>query len=88
MELLEGESLGETLVREGQLAIPRVIDIIAQTGDALIEAHSLGYVHRDLKPRNIFLTIRKNQHDFVKLLNFGLSKLILPDAAAARPSCP
>lgn len=78
MELLEGESLADLLKREGKLATPRGVDLLLQTSEALIEAHSLGYVHRDLNPGNIFLIKRHGRGDFVKLLDFGLSKLVVP----------
>ena len=55
MELLEGETLDAVLAREGQLAVERAVDILIQVGEALMEAHAIGYVHRDLRPRNIFL---------------------------------
>jgi serine/threonine-protein kinase len=80
MEFLEGETLTKVLERDKQLSIPRVIDILTQTGEALMEAHGLGYIHRDLRPRNIFLITRRGRADFVKLLDFGLAKLVLPEA--------
>src|SRR5689334_8351676 len=55
MELLEGESLREALAREGRLALPALLDVIAQVIAAVGTAHALGVVHRDLKPENIFL---------------------------------
>lgn len=82
MEFLEGESLANVIAREGRLAIARAIDIILQAGESLLEAHSLGFVHRDLKPHSLFLCVRQGRSDFVKLLDFGLSKLLLPDAPA------
>ncbi len=75
MELLEGEPLSSLIQREGALPLPRVCAILTQTGEALMEAHALGYVHRDLRPRNIYLSRRRGRADFVKLLDFGLSKL-------------
>jgi serine/threonine-protein kinase len=80
MELLDGEPLSKLLEREKRLPVPQVIDILTQAGEALMEAHALGYVHRDLRPRNLFLTRKRGKSDFVKLLDFGLAKLILPDA--------
>ncbi len=79
MELLDGEPLSKLLEREGKLPVPRAIDILTQAGEALMEAHALGYVHRDLRPRNIFLTKKRGKSDFVKLLDFGLSKLIISE---------
>lgn len=83
MELLEGETLASLLAREGRLPITVITDILAQLGEALMEAHAMGYVHRDLRPRNIFLTTRRGRPRFVKLLDFGLSKLVSPDGEAA-----
>jgi serine/threonine-protein kinase len=80
MEYLDGETLSKVVEREKQLAIPRVIDVITQTAEALMEAHGLGYIHRDLRPRNVYLITRRGRPDFVKLLDFGLAKLVLPDA--------
>ncbi|MCU1277609.1 MAG: serine/threonine protein kinase with repeat, partial [bacterium] len=82
MEFLEGEPLTKTIERERQLTIDRSVDILTQTCEGLIEAHRLGYIHRDLRPRNVFLVNRRGRADFVKVLDFGLAKLILPDAEA------
>jgi serine/threonine protein kinase len=76
MELLEGETLDAVLAREKQLSVERTADILIQVGEALMEAHAIGYVHRDLRPRNIYLTTRRAKQNFVKLLDFGLAKLV------------
>ena len=78
MELLEGLDL-ETLVRkEGPLPQERVIHILRQVCDSLEEAHALGLVHRDIKPANIHMGRVGLRHDFVKVLDFGLVKSVLP----------
>jgi serine/threonine-protein kinase len=82
MEFLEGETLTKVVEREKQLPIDRAVDILSQMCEGLTEAHGLGYVHRDLRPRNVFLVTKRGRADFVKLLDFGLAKLILPDAEA------
>ncbi len=79
MELLEGESLSDRIARERELPIAEVVDIMTQVAETLMEAHGLGYVHRDLRPRNIFLVAKKDRSDYVKLLDFGLSKLLEPN---------
>jgi serine/threonine-protein kinase len=73
MEYLEGESLAELLARETKLPEQRILRIISQAASALAAAHDKGIVHRDIKPENVFLLKRKEQ-DFVKVLDFGISK--------------
>ena len=79
MELLEGETLDKVIARDGKLPIARVRKIVLQITDALNVAHGQGYIHRDLRPRNVFLSIRRGEPDFVKLLDFGLAKLQEPN---------
>jgi serine/threonine protein kinase len=86
MELLEGETLHEVLERERHLPIDRVVDILTQLGEALMEAHAMGYIHRDLRPRNIFLSRRRGQSNYVKILDFGLAKLVEKEGEAASTS--
>jgi len=75
MELLEGEDLADRLKR-GRIGIVAAMRLIAEIAEALDVAHTAGVVHRDLKPANIFLTRRGPREDFVKVLDFGVSKLI------------
>ena len=75
MELLIGRTLGEALRDAGRLDIPRAINIGVQVASALGSAHSVQVTHRDLKPENIFLIARGENHDFVKVLDFGVAKL-------------
>jgi serine/threonine-protein kinase len=82
MEYLEGEPLTKVLERHKKLPIPRALDILTQIAEALMEAHGLGYIHRDLRPRNVFLINRRGRADFVKVLDFGLAKLLLPNTEA------
>jgi serine/threonine-protein kinase len=74
MEFLEGRSLAGTLQRDGTFPVERAADVIGQTLAALDAAHAKGIIHRDLKPENIFLTDHGGRTDFVKLLDFGISK--------------
>ena len=69
MELLEGETLQERLLR-GAFDIPDFLEHGAALADALHAAHARGVIHRDLKPANIFLTT----HGHLKILDFGLAK--------------
>ncbi len=74
MEYLPGLSLAELVERSGPLAPERVVHLLRQTCDALGEAHSLGLMHRDIKPGNIFAAQRGGIYDVAKLLDFGLAK--------------
>src|SRR4051812_6224607 len=85
MEFLEGESLAEKLLRETRLPEQRILRILAQTASALAAAHAKGIVHRDIKPENLFILRRKDQ-DFVKVVDFGISKsLRASDEAEEQP---
>ncbi len=75
MELLKGRDLGLVAHEEGELRIPRIVDVLRQVLAALGEAHELGIVHRDLKPENIILQPQRRGGDLVKVLDFGLAKL-------------
>jgi serine/threonine-protein kinase len=86
MELLEGETLRAAIEREKRLPVDTVVDILVQLGEALTEAHAMGYVHRDLRPRNIFLAVRRGRANYVKLLDFGLAKLVESEGNAATTS--
>ncbi len=77
MEFLEGKTLADLLAESSPLSIPQTLDLLNQTADALTAAHEAGYVHRDLRPANLFLTRRGAREEFVKVMDFGLSKLIL-----------
>jgi serine/threonine-protein kinase len=75
MELLRGRDLSLVAHEDGDLPLPRVVDILRQVLAALGEAHALGIVHRDLKPENIILQPQRRGGDLVKVLDFGLAKL-------------
>jgi serine/threonine-protein kinase len=74
MEYLEGRTLHRAIREEGAFSEERVAHIARQVCRSLREAHSLGVIHRDLKPANIFLVEHADEHDFVKVLDFGLVK--------------
>jgi eukaryotic-like serine/threonine-protein kinase len=82
MEHLDGEDLSERLLRGG-VAIPEACRYILQACEALAEAHRAGIVHRDLKPANLFLTPHPAGGQRVKVLDFGISKILGPPGAGA-----
>lgn len=79
MEYLEGVSLTGLMADHRYGLVPdRVIHIVEQICSALDRAHSINIVHRDLKPSNVFLISRSGDRDFVKVLDFGIAKIVLP----------
>ena len=76
MSFLEGETLGERLEREKILDESTTVRIIRQIASALAAAHDHGIVHRDLKPENVFLLNHPDSPDYVKVLDFGIAKLL------------
>jgi serine/threonine protein kinase len=82
MELVDGEPLSSVIARSAPLHASRVVDVAMQIASALEQASELGIVHRDLKPDNVLLTRRRGRGDFVKLLDFGLAKLLSAQDAA------
>ena len=76
MELLHGESLYTRYRNDGAMPWRRVLHIAAGVCSSLAEAHALGVVHRDLKPANIHLETRDGDPDFVKVLDFGIAKIV------------
>jgi serine/threonine-protein kinase len=82
MEYLPGMSLSDLVERHGPLPPARAIHLLAQTCEALAEAHAHGLIHRDLKPGNIFSAERGGFHDVAKLLDFGLAKPVSTDSAS------
>jgi serine/threonine-protein kinase len=78
MEFLDGISLRDALA-PGPLAPQRVVKILIQCCASLAEAHSIGIIHRDIKPDNVFLLNMAGSPDFVKLLDFSVAKLLEGD---------
>jgi serine/threonine-protein kinase len=75
MELLDGLDL-ETLVRRyGALPVDRAIYLLRQVCQSLAEAELYGLVHRDIKPANLFVCRYGGEHDFIKVLDFGIAKV-------------
>jgi tRNA A-37 threonylcarbamoyl transferase component Bud32 len=80
MELLAGEDLSSRLEKGGgKIPVDEAVTIATQAARALGKAHAAGVVHRDLKPANLFLTTREDGSVSVKILDFGISKLVRPE---------
>ena len=75
MELVEGRNVGEVLQAEGPLKVTRALRIASEVARALGAAHSLGFVHRDIKPGNIVLAQDDQGREMAKVLDFGIAKL-------------
>jgi eukaryotic-like serine/threonine-protein kinase len=80
MELLRGEELGQRLKRVGRFSPKETLIYLQQVALALDETHKGSIVHRDLKPANIFLTEREDGAIRIKVLDFGIAKLLADGA--------
>lgn len=76
MEMLRGEGLNALLVRQPVLPLMRVAQLVYQICEALELAHVHGVIHRDLKPGNVFLTNDLDNREQIKLLDFGIARLV------------
>ncbi|HSS38866.1 MAG TPA: serine/threonine-protein kinase, partial [Polyangia bacterium] len=95
MEYLDGINLEDLITDKGPLPVERALLVAAQIARALEAAHGMEIIHRDLKPANIMLVNRSDEEDFVKVLDFGISKdldlavgaaLTRPDVAIGTPA--
>jgi len=78
MDLVEGESLSAVLERERHLSPQRIVPMAIQACAALSYAHEQGIIHRDVKPGNIMITRSEDGGELVKLLDFGIARLLGP----------
>lgn len=76
MDFLSGKSLSAAIDESRGLDCSRAVHILAQTCDALHVAHTKGVIHRDLKPSNIMVVQNRDDRDFVKIVDFGIAKLL------------
>lgn len=80
MDYLDGVSLGEVLETQEYLPVDEFRPILRQVCEALGEAHRRGIIHRDIKPDNIVLLEQDGRKDYVKLVDFGVAKLMSDDS--------
>jgi serine/threonine protein kinase len=76
MEYLEGRNLNDILKEDGPLPLEPVVHIVEQIGKSLDEAHEQGLVHRDMKPHNVMVLERGDDPWFVKVIDFGIAKIV------------
>jgi serine/threonine-protein kinase len=76
MEYVEGKDLHHILSRDWPLSEARVVRLMSQVLSALADAHAASVIHRDLKPENIMVEQRRGEADFVKVLDFGIAKIV------------
>ena len=85
MEFIEGRDLGKLIQKDLPLPPERIIHIVIQVLSALEEAHGEGVLHRDIKPANIVVAELRSQRDFVKVLDFGIAKIMDADPDESVP---
>jgi serine/threonine protein kinase len=88
MELLSGKSLHDVFREEAPIDWKRMFKILSAMCSSLAEAHSQGIVHRDLKPENIHLENRPGNPEFVKILDFGIAKVMQGETLGGGTSAP
>lgn len=76
MDYLEGPSLAEIIEKNEKLGTERLLDIFIQICDGLAHAHKAGVIHRDVKPTNIILTKSESGKDLVKIVDFGIARVM------------
>jgi serine/threonine protein kinase len=84
MELVEGPTLAEVIKREGQMPVPRALDIAGRIASALRVAHDRGLVHHDVKPSNVLF----DGNDSVKVADFGIARAASSDITTVQGSPP
>ncbi len=79
MELLDGMTVHQAIGRSGPMPAGRVVRLMMHLCDSLSEAHAMGLVHRDVKPRNVMVSPQGDRNDWAVLFDFGLAKSVEPD---------
>jgi serine/threonine-protein kinase len=86
MEYLDGEDLEQRIARRGRVPLTTAVHIVKQVASALAATHGKAIVHRDLKPANIVLMEIEGEADFVKVVDFGISKMRAANTKLTRAS--
>src|SRR5258706_1829378 len=79
MEYADGVGLDSVLGEKQRLPLPRAVHVLHQLADAVAHAHACGVVHRDLKPENLILVEHRGRSDVLKVLDFGIAKIVAQD---------
>jgi serine/threonine protein kinase len=82
MEYIRGITLDEVLQKNGRLTPARVGRLLYQLCEVLQAAHALGIIHRDLKPSNLMIVDADTPYEMLKVMDFGLAKMLMPDQFA------
>jgi hypothetical protein len=85
MDLLEGEDLEQRLQRVGRIPIRDAVDFVLQALEGMAHAHAAGIIHRDLKPANLFVTSTPDGREVIKVLDFGIAKLMDASSRGSGP---
>lgn len=84
IDFIDGETLADVLAKCGQLPLPRFYNIFIQVCEALEHAHSRWILHRDVKPSNIMILTNKDGSDDVRIMDFGIAKVVVDTAASTK----
>jgi serine/threonine protein kinase len=76
MDFVEGSTIGDVIEKGGPMAVDRVLNLMAQACSGLEHAHSKDIIHRDIKPGNLILTMEGNQGELLKIVDFGIAKIL------------
>ena len=86
MEYLDGRPLVDMMREEGPLPVSRALHLVLQIADAVAAAHAQGIVHRDIKPENVIAIHKRGDPDFIKVLDFGIARLLWDEQSALTQS--
>ncbi|MBA3992615.1 MAG: hypothetical protein C0469_03750 [Cyanobacteria bacterium DS2.3.42] len=88
MDYLDGPSLSDVIAKNGKLPVERCLKIFLQTCEGMSHVHELGVLHRDLKPSNIVLVKEGDEEDYVKVVDFGIARVLAEEARSTLSKTP